>query len=198
MSEIIDIAKKLTTEQIQERINLWIKEFSCYGLSEEYTKEALSIIWQQLKQIKRLRDNLDSQGLYCSKCKKYVNHSEVTDKFHTCGRRVVPRWSEEKRKLLRAEEQNKRLQAKIKDKEELIEGLEGDVELMKAKLEEARTSLLASELETMGKTGELDSERGLFVTTELLETTVLIDPDMSNLEVGATLREVIEDLKKQI
>lgn len=38
---------------------------------------------------------------------------------------------------------------------------------------------------------------GMFVSAELLEMPVMVDPDMSGLEVGTTLREVIEDLKEQ-
>lgn len=56
---------------------------------------------------------------------------------------------------------------------------------------------LANDLEQAGRDGLLDSDRGIFISTELLEMPVMVDPDMSGLEENSTLREVIDDLKKQ-
>lgn len=52
---------------------------------------------------------------YCPNCKRLVPDSElVKNVFHTCSYRTLPRWSEERRRRLRAEERIKELEAENK------------------------------------------------------------------------------------
>lgn len=43
--------------------------------------------------------------VYCPGCKKLVNESELQQKYHSCGHRTVPVWSE----CMRLQYENKRL-----------------------------------------------------------------------------------------
>jgi hypothetical protein len=58
-------------------------------------------------------EEAESQSRYCPKCEKDVPNEEVTKTWHTCGCKTVPRFSEERRKRLRAEEKVEGLVAAI-------------------------------------------------------------------------------------
>ena len=60
---------------------------------------AADTIDQQADQIKELRENA---AFYCPTCKRHA-HTIDKDGFHKCHTKVVPMWSEERRKVYRLE-----------------------------------------------------------------------------------------------
>ena len=63
-------------------------------------REAADIIDRQAEQIKELRENA---AFYCPTCKRHA-HTIDKDGFHKCHTKVVPMWSEERRKVYRLED----------------------------------------------------------------------------------------------
>lgn len=83
----------------------------------------------------------DIESLYCPSCEKTVMKSEVVYSLHTCGFKVVPLYSEERRKRLRAEERIAELEAEMVEGEAHIDHLKMSVAGQKDQTDDLETEL---------------------------------------------------------